>query len=1353
MVSSKVWVKRNGEWEPGRESSDPRGGITGQEDHKTVCLEVDAEGSDAEADSVEKLLIHIDDVMPRNDDATVQEDLIQLMHLNEPCILHQLELRFMENSDIYTWCGPILLAVNPYERLPLYTDEIVAEYMEHSTDGMGTVARRYGGDQPPHVYAIAAAAFRDLVSGNTVRRNQSILISGESGAGKTETTKFAMRFLATVSQRDTSLAALSPEVNNSIETKVLESNPILEAFGNAKTIRNDNSSRFGKFIQLYFDVDSQQLIGATIATYLLEKIRLLDHAVAERSFHIFYQLLSAEFSDSERDRRGLNKNHAFALVHNARAAQSDAAGFSKTCKAMSVLGFLSSEIEHVFDLVAAVLHLGDLKFIEDGDSVTAGPSNVFDLLNNLLGLQRDTLMLALRTRVMDTKGEVFRVSLSVADVSNGRNALIKAVYASCFRWVVRRINEMLSSGPPSQTFIGILDIFGFETLEKNSLEQLCINYANERLQQVFNAFVLVNEQELYKAEKIRWVPIEFNSNEAIVSLLEGTPRKLGVFRLVDDECRLPNGTDGGFARKLYAAAFDAQTRSRFFATEKDKSSLRFGIHHYAGKVSYATSGFCSKNRDALRQELVDMLQESSIPFFREMFSTLSNDAVTRGSKGKSATSRISSIRTLSVVSQFQAQLRSLVDTINSTCPHFIRCFKSNDKAKPKQIHRRRLADQLRCAGVLEAVRVARQGFPVRLTLKQFFEDYQVLCPRDFRSPQLTEQNMRKTAKAVVESLSLGQDDCQVGRTKVFMRHEVYRDLLGKLDELRDRSSSRIQAFFRCKFQQQSYRKLLRTVVYLQSLCRMKLAMLLKHQVLAERCAIVIQRVLRGKVQQLAFRRLKRAVLLTQSLLRRRMALKRSHELRELKAALDIQRVFRGSKWQRWFALERKRVVLIQCRWRIKLAIRLRKQYYRDANDVNALKVALEKAREQLAAKENSPDRSNLRVNLHILLAFRSIFASGVAQYLLNKREDTPKSRESFGDQWYASTFSEELKQLEEATLASPLYRQSGTGNEQSRNSLTSFASSPGRCIVGNDHLKGAARLNLHMEKLRWKAEQRAMRRGMKRWIKVFQQRSGRAEDCIHLARASRKQSIQQEMRTFYAWKLYSVKQRAEARLAERWTAVSASRRKRRCLHSWAVMAQRQGRLKSLLVSLPTLQEKRMKGEALASWTNNKDMLTPSRKKAASSPSSNDDSPLFRTVLMDPIPTQPCQDEEFFDTENMHVRGKASTASEKIFVAIEERSLCGVEQHVSQFPGSINVRDSVEANTPLGFACNMGDTCLDIVEFLLEQGAMVNTVNGKGRTPIHMAAGSGGQKVVERLLDRGGNAWMKDKLGWTGKRHK
>ena len=1353
MVHTKVWVKHEGKWLSAVQSPS-------ESQSKTTLVRLETsldEGSDEEEEDVENssLLVPNDAVFPRNANEDPEDDLIHLMHLNEPCILHELERRFMSRCQIYTWCGPILLAVNPYERLPLYTKDILTQYILPLSDDKDfkykNCANGNSAEKPPHVFAIAAAAYDSLVAGKTGKGNQSILISGESGAGKTETTKFAMRFLATVSQRKAAVA-LTPEASQTIESKVLESNPILEAFGNAKTIRNDNSSRFGKFIQLYFDLDSCNLIGATVATYLLEKIRLLDHAPAERSFHIFYQLLAANLSEVDKARRGLTDEVSFTLINSTERLERDAKGFTRTVEAMSVLGFSTEERQQVLDLVAAVLHLGNLEFIHENDSVGVTPESTLSTVCNLLGIQSEDLLTALRTRVMMTKGEQLRVELSIDKVRNGRDALIKAVYSSCFQWVVSSINALLSSAPLSDAFIGILDIFGFETLEKNSLEQLCINYANERLQQVFNEFVLVNEQALYKAEKIKWIPISFNSNALIVSLLEGSSRKLGVFRLVDDEGRLPNGTDGSFARKLYSASFATNTESRFFATDKDKAALRFGIHHYAGKVVYSSEGFCSKNRDALRQELVDVLQASNSAILQEIFSNLASDAAM--SKGEDQQKRISSLRMASVVSQFKQQLQSLIDTINNTSPHFVRCFKSNDRAKPKRINRQRLADQLKCAGVLEAVRVARQGFPVRYALGDFVRDFRALAI-DSGAQAAPDQAVRKTAKELVEALGMLEESCQVGRSKVFMRHEAHTDLQLRLEDLRANAATRIQAFQRGKTQRNRFVILQRTTLTAQSIWRMKTAIRMREQLLQQKNATLLQKIWRCSKAKREYQRMKRSITILQAMFRRRVACRHTIITRQLRASVQIQRVYRGTRYKRNFADFRRNVVLIQCRLRVRNAMRVRRRYYRDASNVEALKAALKVAQQELAAAKAKPATKVVStVSPGSLVVLRGILAAGIAQYLLQKQSVSLQVRvkpenegESFGDHWYTSTFSEELKQLEEATLASPLYKPETANKDDSLHCIAKLGSSP--CgIETSISLKAAAKMWVCLERIEWKTYMRDLRRGMT--LLSNANSSVPTRDNVASLNTNRKPSASStKARVFHAWKA-SLYHMTGISLADRWVAITGRRRVRRCWSSWANYTTQRLRLRVLLHSF---ERRRTIRHAWIRLYPTKQTATPSRRRPGSSASSSSDSPLFQTVLLDTGPLQSAQDEEFFDTENVQTQGEAdapSSAEEKIFVAIEQRSLDAVIRQIRNLPKSLHVRDSVEGNTPLGFACRMGDTCVDIVRALLQEGALPNIVNSKGRSALHLAAASNGCQVMECLLERNAEIWQKDKLGWTGK---
>lgn len=702
--------------------------------------------------------------------------------------------------------GEILLAINPFKNIGIYSDKIMRKYIRNGDKrDLGNEVP----DMPPHVFSIADKAYRSLMSPLTKtshggQSNQSILVSGESGAGKTESTKFVMQYLATISQ-----AQKSSEDDGNVMKQVLSSNPILESFGNARTIRNDNSSRFGKFIKMQFS-ERGNLIGASIQTYLLEKVRLAYQAESERNYHIFYEIIAGA-SSVEKERWNLMAPTKFHYLNQSTCIKrkdgvNDAEQFRILKNAMQVMGFDEDSMESIFVTISALLHLGNLEFDEkqlasgtEGSTISSSCEDSMQVVLNYLEVDKAGLEEAICSRKIQAKDETYSISLLPEAAENTRDALARFIYGKLFDWLVSRINEIVECEESSTSFIGLLDIFGFEDLEHNSFEQLCINYANETLQQHFNLTVLRLEQETYEREQIKWSFINFPDNSACINLIQGKP--FGILNGLDEECIVPQGNDRNFARKLYRQHDD---HAHFSADKTQQANHHFVIHHYAGKVSYDTFGFCEKNKDVLYPEITNVIKRSSKPFVRSLLKVTEGrrasaprkpQGILKGRAG-SVASRVS------LGSQFRNQLKELIETINVTNCHYVRCLKPNDSAKPAIFVSKRVCDQLKAGGVLEAVRVNRAGYPVRIAHQQFVKRYRPLAngiylrkiPEEAGSDEFYDPEERKQASSLLveyllkahaerypelanNSFSNQQDafavaGIQVGTTRVFFRRSA-----------------------------------------------------------------------------------------------------------------------------------------------------------------------------------------------------------------------------------------------------------------------------------------------------------------------------------------------------------------------------------------------------------------------------------------------------------------------------------------------------------------------------------------------------------------------------------------------------
>ncbi|KAF1790902.1 P-loop containing nucleoside triphosphate hydrolase [Phytophthora cactorum] len=707
------------------------------------------------------------------------DNMIDLNHLHEAAILRNLKKRFRARMP-YTYTGDICLAVNPYQWLDeLYTPGLHKKYLQ----------ARKRQDLPPHVYAVSVAAFRHMC-------DNEYPVSGESGAGKTETTKILMDNLATIAPAPTAAS----EQEHSITTRIIQVNPLLESFGNAKTTRNDNSSRFGKFTQLQFD-KNHALCGAQCETYLLEKTRVISHERGERNYHIFYQLLHGT-TDEERDALGLgDEAPRFAYLEEKEPQQENRPGrkpklsqppppkpaavieaenakdralFAKTRQALSLLGLGSEQQNDLFQVLSGILHLGEAQFVAKPDNDEA-----CDLENDsvhVLGLNPETMAKALTHRTMKAAGEVYLVPLTVEQAKAGRDALAKAIYASIFDWLVAGINASLGAAARlTAKTIGVLDIFGFESFEHNSFEQLCINYANEKLQQKFTQDVFKAVQEEYEREQITWAHIAYADNSETLALIEG---RMGVLALLNEEIVRPRGNEEGFVSKLSGAYLKQKKLIEFPRISK----TQFAIHHYAGTVKYEAMGFLEKHKDALLSDLSDLMCGSHEPFPQMLFKVkaeieaAATAELKRSSSGRKA-GGAGADKTVGM--QFKQSLNSLMTNINETNVNYVRCIKPNSVKSSTVLEGKMVANQLRCAGVIEAICIARVGYPNRLLHAEFAEQFDIFL-KEKEQNQLKEEPEKYGApfcRHLVKQFKLEMpEEYQMGVTKIYLQKGVLEKL-------------------------------------------------------------------------------------------------------------------------------------------------------------------------------------------------------------------------------------------------------------------------------------------------------------------------------------------------------------------------------------------------------------------------------------------------------------------------------------------------------------------------------------------------------------------------------------------------
>mmetsp|Transcript_8727 Transcript_8727/g.20286 ORF Transcript_8727/g.20286 Transcript_8727/m.20286 type:complete len:1478 (+) Transcript_8727:193-4626(+) len=678
------------------------------------------------------------------------DNLTTLPDLDEPNMLHSLNARYKQNL-IYTRTGPILVALNPWQDLSLYGNDVMQSYRRRNFEQV-----------PPHVFAIAEAAFSNLQS---KMKDQTILVSGDSGSGKTESTKFMMQYLATVANHTVATA--------NTEQQVLQCNPVLEAFGNAKTLRNDNSSRFGKYIDIHFD-EHYALCGAKIDTYLLEKSRVVGQEPGERNFHIFYQLCSQTLEDpdlsKELDLRPAEQFRYIAAGAQVAVAYKPATSFSYTRKALEAIGIAGQETLEILKVLAAVMHLGEVTFSSDKDqnAVMANPLEC-DTVARLLGCEAEELRSSFVKRKIQAGpqdlGDAYTVSQTEQQAVDTRDALARAVYGSLFDALVRRINLSLSIQTKviKTRRISILDIFGFEHFKTNHFEQFCINYANEKLQLHFNHFNFMLERQLYAREGIELVESDFVDNSACVELIEG--RGWGIQACLDDVCIMPKGDDQAFLQKI---SQQPQIKSSVHWEPPKQRNNMFCIKHYAGNVSYDIEDFCEKNKDSLVADVIALMLTSKSKFFVGLFEAAHDlpgaTPIKPGRKGGGG----GSVAYKSVSATFKTDLSSLMEAINAADPHFVRCVNPNAEKKAECFQDQKAVEQLRCGGVIEAVRMSRESYPSRFAHQDFIGTFTCICPQAVAATQ----DPKSACLAMMKHMKIDPKKFRLGSTMILLKREV-----------------------------------------------------------------------------------------------------------------------------------------------------------------------------------------------------------------------------------------------------------------------------------------------------------------------------------------------------------------------------------------------------------------------------------------------------------------------------------------------------------------------------------------------------------------------------------------------------
>ncbi|XP_038217594.1 unconventional myosin-Va [Zerene cesonia] len=914
---ARVWVEHPIKvWEGATVTNDYRSGV--------LLVQID------DTNEIRQIKITDERRMPplRNPSLLIgQNDLTSLSYLHEPAVLHNLKVRFCDRNAIYTYCGIVLVAINPYYDLPIYGDETIMAYRGQSM-----------GDLDPHIFAVSEEAYTKL---ERERRDQSIIVSGESGAGKTVSAKYAMRYFAAVGGNAS---------ETQVERKVLASSPIMEAIGNAKTTRNDNSSRFGKFIEIHFD-SQYRISGASMRTYLLEKSRVVYQSSGERNYHIFYQLCAAAAMDQLPELQ-LDHQDTFHYLNQGGSPDIDGVDdfktFKETKNALTTLGVTESEQQNMFTVLAAILHLGNIQLTsepDDGDPNNQDGAYIhphdkhLSAACALLGAPRAELARWLTHRRIASAHEVIVSRMDRLRAAFARDALAKRMYGELFAWLVRAVNRALDTGNAKRHFIGVLDIYGFETFEINSFEQFCINYANEKLQQQFNSHVFKLEQDEYIKEEISWQMIDFYDNQPCIDLIED---RLGILALLDEECRVPQGSDMGFVGKLHdkCSKYPHFLKPRF-------GNAAFIIKHFADNVEYQCGGFLEKNRDTVLEEQLECIKASTnCRLIHCMFAESPVDqsaTLPPPSKRRTTPSlpvgsltqpgRRASGQKQTVGAQFRASLSALMGTLSATTPHYVRCIKPNDTKQAFQFDAARAVNQLRACGVLETIRISAAGFPSRWLYQDFFNRYRLLC----KYKEIDRSDIKKTCSRVLERYVTEPDKYQFGATKIFFRAGQVAYLEKVRAELQRAYCVRVQSCVRGFLARRRYARLVRALRGIQARARGYLARRRAQEIRRNRAAIKIQKHVRGWLARKRYNRLRHLAIGLQARARGFLARKYYKEKKFLNATITIQRYARGYLARKRARYMRRQIIVAQAAIRRFLARRQYKKLRIEARSLDHVK--------------------------------------------------------------------------------------------------------------------------------------------------------------------------------------------------------------------------------------------------------------------------------------------------------------------------------------------------------------------------------------------------------------------------------
>ncbi|KAI5790206.1 class V myosin-like protein [Geopyxis carbonaria] len=874
------------------------------------------------------------------------DDLTSLSHLNEPAVLQAIKLRYAKR-EIYTYSGIVLIATNPFDRMDyLYDPGLVQAY-----------AGKRKEDQDPHLFAIADTAYQAMVRD---QKNQTIVVSGESGAGKTVSAKYIMRYFATVEdpnrpgrRKKGNLGAAMSKT----EEQILATNPIMEAFGNAKTTRNDNSSRFGKYIEIMFNKDVD-IVGAKIRTYLLERARLVIQPATERNYHIFYQLIAGS-TNEEKQSLGLLSVSSFTFTNQGGDPNipnvDDAAEFKLTRDSLTTIGVASETQSHIWQMLAALLHLGNVEIgaVRNGSVLSATEPSLVRAAG-LLGVDAEEFAKWTTKKQLVMRNEKTITPLSQKQAMVVRDSIAKFIYSSLFDWLVEIINDSLATEEVRSkvnSFIGVLDIYGFEHFKRNSFEQFCINYANEKLQQEFNQHVFKLEQEEYAREQINWQYIEFSDNRPCIDLIEG---KLGILSLLDEESRLPAGSDDSLINKLHQNF--GSTKQKDFPYQKPRfGKSSFTVCHYAVDVTYDSEGFVEKNRDTVPDEHLELLRASTNPFLKNVLQAAASlrDKET-GHPSKTSVPppgrklALQSNRKPTLGGIFKSSLIDLMNTIGSTNVHYIRCIKPNEAKEAWKFEGPMVLSQLQACGVLETVKISCAGYPTRWTYEEFASRYYMLIhSNELKSGTIRDVGLKILQQTIPseghprEGQKDGKDKYQLGMSKIFFR----AGMLAFLENLRtsrlNECAILIQKNLKKKYYRRKYLEARAAILQVQSYARGYLSRKTAQELRTIKAATTIQRVWRGCKQREWYHRVRNSVIRLQASAKGYLCRKSITDRILGNAARYIQKAWRSRRFLQAWRTYRKRVVYIQSIWRGKTARKQYKKIREEARDLKQISYKLE----------------------------------------------------------------------------------------------------------------------------------------------------------------------------------------------------------------------------------------------------------------------------------------------------------------------------------------------------------------------------------------------------------------------------